>query len=177
MKLLVGLGNPGRRYLKSRHNIGFMVIDRILSDILMVSPHQVKKYHALVYYRQSKDLLFTKPLTSMNSSGKTVGIIVNQYKLKTSDLWVIYDDLDLTLGAYKIQKGKGPKDHKGLLSIYKNIGKKDFWHVRIGVDNRDTKDRIGGEDYVLQNFRSGELIIINSVIVEVIEELQSRVLD
>ena len=142
MKLIVGLGNPGKRYLKTRHNVGFMVIDGILSGVLEVSPHQVKKYHARVYYKQSKDLLFVKPQTSMNISGKSVSLIVNQYKVNTSNLWVIYDDLDLPLGAYKIQKGRGPKDHKGLLSIYKIIGNKDFWHVRIGVDNRDPKDRI-----------------------------------
>jgi PTH1 family peptidyl-tRNA hydrolase len=177
MKLLVGLGNPGERYLKTRHNIGFMVIDRILSDILDVSPHQVKKYHALVYYKQSKNLLFVKPLTSMNLSGKTVRIIVKQYKLNISDLWVIHDDLDLALGAYKIRKGKGPKDHKGLLSIYKYIGKKDFWHVRVGVDNRDPKEKIEGEDYVLQNFKESEIEKINNVIDKVIEDLGSRVLD
>ena len=177
MKLVVGLGNPDERYLKTRHNIGFMVIDRILSDVLDVSPHQVKKYHALVYYKQSNDLLFAKPLTSMNLSGKTVRIIVNQYKIITSDLWVIHDDLDLALGAYKIQKGKGPKDHRGLLSIYENIGKRDFWHVRVGVDNRDPKEKIEGEDYVLQNFKEDERKIIDKVILKIIEELQSRVLN
>jgi len=177
MKLVVGLGNPDERYLKTRHNIGFMVIDRILSDVLDVSPHQVKKYHALVYYKQRKDLLFAKPLTSMNLSGKTVRIIVKQYKIITSDLWVIHDDLDLALGTYKIQKGKGPKDHKGLLSVYESIGKKDFWHVRVGVGNRDPKKKIEGEDYVLQNFKESEIEKISEVIDKVIEDLGSRVLD
>ncbi|MFC1710419.1 aminoacyl-tRNA hydrolase [Patescibacteria group bacterium] len=177
MKLVVGLGNPGKKYKATRHNVGFMVVDKILSDILSVSPHKVKKYHALVYYKQSSDLLFVKPQTMMNDSGKTMRVVVDQYKINMPNIWVIHDDLDLAFGAYKIQKGKGPKDHKGLLSIYESIGKNDFWHVRIGVDNRKLENRIDGEDYVLQNFEEDEMDSVDGVIGNVVEDLMDRVLD
>jgi PTH1 family peptidyl-tRNA hydrolase len=107
----------------------------------------------------------------MNESGIFVKKLVEQYKLDLSDLWVIHDDLDIPLGSYKIQKGKGPKIHKGLMSIDKELGTDEYWHVRIGVDNRPLESRIPGEEYVLEDFRPEEIEIIQNVIEKMAGEL------
>lgn len=176
MKLIVGLGNPGKKYKNTRHNVGFMIVDGLLKE-MGETPHVVKKYESLVFYKQSKNVLLAMPQTMMNNSGISVGIIVNQYKVKLPDLWVIHDDLDLPIGAYKIQLGKGPKEHGGLKSIYEKLGKKDFWHVRIGIDNREKKSHISGEDYVLIPFEEKEVEVFDNVKNKIIEDIKTQVLD
>lgn len=127
--------------------------------------------------------ILAKPQTFMNESGQTVSKIVNQYKIISSDIWVIHDDLDLHLGQYKIQKRKGPKVHNGLLSIYEKLGTRDFWHVRVGVDNREKienrkwkmENYMNGKDYVLMNFNANELKVIKLTIDKVVENLIERI--
>ena len=97
--------------------------------------------------------------------------LIAQYRLNSSDLWVIHDDLDIPVGSYKIQKGKGPKLHKGILSIEQELGTEDFWRVRVGVDNRKPEERISGEEYVLQDFSGGELATLKPVIEEICKKL------
>ena len=96
--------------------------------------------------------------------------LIDHYKIKMPNLWVVHDDLDIALGEYKIQKTKGPKEHKGVKSIENFVGNKNFWRVRIGIENR-FKNQILGEDYVLQDFTNKEVEIINSVIDKIIGEL------
>ena len=153
MKLIVGLGNPGEKYRNNRHNVGHMVVD------------------GLEKRKLPKNVVVKKTAVFMNNSGSVIRRLINRYSLTINYLYVIHDDLDINLGEYKIQKGKGPKDHKGLNSIYDALGSKDFWHVRIGVDNRDPQDRIPGEDYVLQNFNQEELDKVNVVIEEICKKL------
>ena len=137
----------------------------------------------------------------MNSSGEAVSNIVRQYKLKLPDIWVIHDDLDIPLGQYKIQLGKGPKVHNGLLSIYEKLGTRNFWHVRVGVDNRHgeiskslaaseavaesisrdpmrgvKRSLIGGKKYVLEDFSREEMQILDKVIANILADLRSRLL-
>jgi len=190
MKLIIGIGNPGEKYKDNRHNVGFMVLDTLVSQISNFQARSAKlrlfpisnEVRNLKFQSQKKfqsqflkagDLLLAKPQTMMNSSGKALKKLVAHYKIKTPNLWVIHDDLDLPLGSYKIQKGKGPREHKGLLSIYEALGTKDFWHVRVGVDNRDPDNRIGGEAYVLQDFLPEEQEIVKKVINKICDELIS----
>ena len=108
----------------------------------------------------------------MNKSGDAAGYVKKKHpKLNMNDLFIIHDDLDIKLGEYKIQKGKGPKEHKGLNSVYEKLGSKDFWHVRVGVENRDKENRIPGEKYVLQNFEKAEMDIIKKTIQKVAYKL------
>jgi PTH1 family peptidyl-tRNA hydrolase len=153
MRLFVGLGNPGKKYIKTRHNVGHMVID------------------ALQKRQKPKEILAKKTSVYMNDSGAFVKKIVDQYNLNLSDLWVIHDDLDLALGDYKIQKGKGPRLHKGILSIEKELGSDDFIRVRVGVDNRSPENRISGEEYVLQDFTNKELAFINGILPEIVKKI------
>lgn len=151
MKLIVGLGNPGRDYEKTRHNVGFMVI-----DALKKSPH----------FKALKSDQF------MNDSGLFVSKMLKAYSIKPEALYIIHDDLDIKLGEYKIQFGRGPKDHNGVESVEKELGTKDFWRVRIGVDNRPLDNKPLGIEYVLQNFSDEEMVILERVIKEVCEKLK-----
>lgn len=153
MKLIIGLGNPGEKYKNNRHNIGHMVVDALLERKL---PGGVVVKRTNVF---------------MNESGDFVKKLVEQYKVDMPNLWIIHDDLDIRLGDYKIQKGRGPKEHKGLLSIDEALGTSDYWHVRIGVDNRDPNNRTSGYDYILQDFLIDEMDIINDVIGEICKKL------
>lgn len=156
MKLIIGLGNPGEKYQNNRHNVGHIVIDALLKKGL------------------SKEIIVKKTGVYMNESGEIVKKLVEQYKADVSDLWIIHDDLDIRVGDYKIQKGRGPKEHRGLLSIYEKLGTRDFWHVRIGVDNRDPEEKIPGEEYVLEDFTYEEKKILNQIISKVVQDLYER---
>lgn len=192
MKLVVGLGNPGKRYAKTRHNVGFMVLDKLN----VVGQWSESKKGRLLYHWTQKDgekVEFIKPLTFMNESGYSVSYVKRKHRdLDLNDLYVVHDDLDVKLGEYKIQKGKGPKEHLGLLSVYEKLGTKDFWHVRIGVDSRpQTSDNrlqaaenisgnpsfakaIEGRDYVLQKFTDDEMKIVDQVTTEIVKDLMGR---
>lgn len=156
MKLIIGLGNPGEKYRNNRHNVGQMVVDRLLKRGF------------------PRNLVVKKTGVLMNESGKYVKKLVDHYKIETPDLWVIHDDLDIALGNYKIQKGKGPKEHKGILSIEEKLRRNDFWRVRVGVENRAPEERTPGEQYVLQDFKRDELEILKLVIDKIIKELSSQ---
>jgi PTH1 family peptidyl-tRNA hydrolase len=170
MKLIVGLGNPGDKYFQTRHNVGFMVIDQLLKSLNVTSQYN-EKLDSMIGL--SSGNIFAKPDTYMNSSGVAVSKLMQEYKTPLSDLWVIHDDLDITLGKYKIQESVGPRVHGGITSIEKTVGK-DFNRVRVGVDNR--KENIAGEVYVLQKFTPDELLIINSVVDETIMRLKELIL-
>ena len=162
MKVIVGLGNPGEKYAKNRHNVGFMTIDRI------------KEFDGEVL--KTGEVILVKPQTFMNRSGEAVSQIVNFYKVPADDLIVVHDDLDIKLGEYKIQKGVGPKVHNGLTSIEERLGRTDFWRVRVGIDSRQpaADSRQSGEDYVLSDFSSDEEISINKIIKEIIDQLVAQ---
>jgi peptidyl-tRNA hydrolase, PTH1 family len=146
MKLLIGLGNPGERYEGNRHSVGKMLIRRLKKDQIFF-----------------KDLILIESDTFMNDSGRFVAEKFFFYKITPDDLYIVHDDLDLPLGQFKIQKGIGPKVHNGVNNIEQALGTKDFWRIRIGVDNRDPQKRIAGEDYVLQDFTKEELGILKGV--------------
>ncbi len=108
----------------------------------------------------------------MNESGEFVKRLVEQYHMDSPNLWVIHDDLDIPLGSYKIQRGKGPKLHNGILSIERELGSDNFWRVRIGVDNR-IGDKTPGEEYVLQDFTEEEREELKEVINKVAQDILS----
>ena len=169
MRLIVGLGNPEGKHKESRHNVGFIFIDKLIQK--MELPLQFDRKFNSDILQSTGELLFAKPMTYMNSSGIAVAEIVNFYKINTENLWIAHDDLDIKLGEFKIQKEKGPKDHKGLWSIEESVGTTDFWRVRIGVDNRKADDRIPGEEYVLQNFSDEEVGVLDKVLEEATNEV------
>lgn len=172
-KLIIGLGNPGRSYVKTRHNTGYMVVDALARIMTNDQWSMIKKLQSLVINYQPS-LILAKPTTFMNESGKTVKKLVDHFKIKTPDLWVVHDDLDIELGGYKIQFGKGPRLHKGIISIEKELGRNDFWRVRVGVDNREKDKKVSGQTYVLQNFEESEQRVLKETIGKITKELISK---
>lgn len=109
----------------------------------------------------------------MNSSGDEVKKLIASYKLPAASIIIVHDDLDIPLGKFKIQKSGGPKLHRGIASIEQSLGTKEFWRVRIGVDNRDPGERIDGETYVLADFTQHEVKSVLQVFDKVVDKLQS----
>lgn len=157
MYYLIGLGNPGKKYQNNRHNVGHQLIDYLK--------------------KKNIDIKLLKTDCFMNLSGSFVKKIIEKNKIKTEKLIIAHDDLDLPLGSFKIQKGIGPKLHNGLISIEKTLKTKNFWRIRIGIDNRPPKNRINGETYVLQDFLSDEKKTIkNKLFPEILERFTKIVL-
>lgn len=177
MKLIVGLGNPGEKYAKTRHNVGFMVVEKLVGE----KSWSKSKGAPLMYVHmkvEEEAVEVIKPLTFMNESGQAVmGPLKKHSELSSKDVYVIHDDLDIELGEFKVQFGKGPKVHYGVNSIEKTIGTSDFWRVRVGVENRKIKGNRGipGEKYSLQNFRHEEKEMVSRVIEQVVGKLTSVV--
>lgn len=173
MKLIVGLGNPGEKYKLNRHNVGFMFVEYLCKWVDDREWKMEKKFEAEMCEIEikSEKALLVKPQTFMNDSGKAVQKISKNNNLMPNDLIVIHDDLDIKLGEYKIQIGKGPKLHNGIESIENHMHTKEFTRVRIGVDNRSVENRIPGEAYVLQNFTPEEIIILNGVFSEIVIQI------
>jgi len=153
MKLLVGLGNPGAQYSKTRHNIGFMLIENIVGKL-----HMEKKFNCL--YGNIGNILFAMPQTYMNRSGDAVQQIMNFYKISINDLIVVHDDIDLELGRIKVKIGGGNGGHNGLKSIDQNVGI-NYLRIRLGVGRPQYCDVAS---YVLQNFRQEELSIVDKML-------------
>jgi len=168
MKAIIGLGNPEEKYALTRHNVGFMVVDRFAEELGIVLENSPK-----LFARAGKnaDYLLAQPQNYMNRSGQAVQAVLDFYKLSPADLTIIHDDLDIAFGTYKIQQATGPKAHNGLLSIYEALGTDQFTHVRIGVENRQLDNRLSGKDYVLQAFAPAEIETLQAVIGQVAKEL------
>ncbi|KKQ48702.1 MAG: Peptidyl-tRNA hydrolase [Candidatus Woesebacteria bacterium GW2011_GWB1_38_5] len=171
MKLIVGLGNPGDKYKDNRHNVGFVAIDRLAEGMNANSWKKNEKFNAFITSRDPLALL-VKPLSYMNESGKVVKKIFNFFKIKNvGNIIVIHDDLDLGLGKFKIQEGHGPELHNGIISIEREFKSEWFTRVRVGIDNRDSENRMSGERYVLENFKGDEMVILNETIEKITKDL------
>ncbi len=171
MKLLIGLGNPGEKYVRNRHNVGFMFCDFFLSRIAPDLPFKFDKF-SKAEVAKTEQLVIIKPQTFMNRSGESVRkMMIDDKTIKPDALFVAHDDLDIPLGKFKIEKGHGPKLHNGLESIETCIGTKDFSRIRIGVDNRTPENRIPGEAYVLQNFTQEEETVLDQMFSQIYDRL------
>lgn len=160
--LIVGLGNPGKKYGPTRHNIGFMVLEK-LAEIFEIDLKQ-KSFNALwgKGVIAGKNVLLAEPQTYMNLSGTAVRQLQSFFKTDISNLIVIHDDLDLPFGAVRPKVSGGTAGHKGLASIESNLGSSDFMRVRLGIGKPVDKSRIEG--YVLEPFRKEEQAILPEVI-------------
>lgn len=177
MKFIIGLGNPGAEYQKNRHNIGFMLIDQLLESVsgsaVWQSNNKLKAEIAKI-----GQTIFIKPQNYMNNSGQVSAQVINffQKDWKLEDVVVIHDDLDIRLGENKIQLGKGPKAHNGILDLDRHLGGSNYWHVRVGVDSRTPEMKnIGGADYVLENFTSEEMDKLSQTNQSLINQLKDMI--
>lgn len=173
MNIFIGLGNPGEKYQNNRHNVGHIFIDYLVNQLKSVEIKELKeKNKPIAKIYRSETIILAKSLTFMNESGKAIKKILNKFYVPSYKLYVIHDDLDIPLGKFKIQFANGPKLHNGIKSIEKTLKTKDFWRIRIGVDNRKKENWIDGETYVLQNFSPEEKnVLTNEVFLKIIKVL------
>ncbi len=161
MKMIVGLGNPGKEYDNTRHNVGFMVIDEYAKQY-KISGFK-NKFNGLYakIYRNGEYFILVKPLSYMNLSGTVVKKYSNFFKIKPSDILIIHDDLDLPVGKIKIKSKGSSGGHNGIKSIIENLNTEEFAHFKIGIDNNKKMET---KDYVLGKFSKEELEKLNKII-------------
>ena len=175
MKLIVGLGNPGRTYAHNRHNIGFRCLNYFARlHSIRFDHRQCRAKVGLAAVRGEK-LLLAKPGTFMNLNGQSVACLVHKHDIPLSDLLVIYDDLDLPLGKIRLRQTGSSGGHKGMNSIISALESEDFPRIRVGIGRPQAEEQSMSEDaivsYVLSDFSPQEEAIIKSVIATVSEAI------
>lgn len=158
MKLIVGLGNPGKEYENTRHSAGSHLVDMTKRDL----------------GGTKKDIVFFKNTTFMNDSGIDVRKTINRLKISLEDVLVIHDDFDLELGQFRLQFGRSAAGHKGVRSVIEELGSRDFWRLRIGIGHPQTG--VEANDYVLEHFSPQEQQILDSLYPQILAAVQDWVL-
>jgi PTH1 family peptidyl-tRNA hydrolase len=175
MKLIIGLGNPGKTYAHNRHNAGFRCLNYFARlHSIRFDRRQCRARVGLSEVKGEK-LLLAKPGTFVNLSGNPVACLVHKHDISLSDLLVIYDDLDLPLGKIRLRQSGSSAGHKGMNSIISALGSEDFPRIRVGIGRPQAKEQSINEDtivnYVLSDFSRQEEAIIKPVIVKVSEAI------
>lgn len=168
MKLIVGLGNPGEKYERTRHNMGFMVVEALLKQMTPVAKtvwDDNKKFKADIAtlewqpqknHKKAEKVIIVKPKTFMNNSGMAVSLASRFYKVKPEDIWIISDEVDLPLGNLKIRFGGASAGHKGVESIINSLKTDKFWRFRMGIGIQKNAMQVrltkNTDQHVLGNF-------------------------
>ncbi len=155
MWLVVGLGNPGSKYLLTRHNVGFMALDNFLSGIGDPDAKEQFKGLTVKFKMEDQDIVFVKPQTFMNNSAESVQPLMDFYKIALDHLIVAHDDIDQPFGHIKIQKNRGHGGHNGIRDISEKLASADYIRLKIGV-GRPPDPRMNVADYVLGKFNPDE---------------------
>ena len=156
IKLLVGLGNPGNKYSKTRHNAGFLLLDELAKDEGVLFSRQARFFGDLAELRIGSELVYMlKPVTFMNRSGQSVSSVMKYYKISPDEVLVVHDELDFEVGTLKLKSGGGHGGHNGLRDIIASMGVKDFKRLRIGIGRPGAGKVVA--DYVLSDFSKGDL--------------------
>lgn len=163
MKLIVGLGNPGKKYEQTRHNVGFMALDSLAKE-LGLDWNDHKKSKSLL--AKGVDAILLKPQTFMNLSGEAVVAALNFFKLGQEDLIVIHDDLDIELGKIRCTDSSRSAGNNGVQSIIEKLGSQDFRRIRVGI-KKPADSPVPAEKYVLEKFTGAELEMINKLLPEI----------
>ncbi len=171
IKLIIGLGNVGKQYADTRHNVGFLVADEFAKVNAFPEWQEKTKSKALVSedFLNGKKVILAKPTTFMNLSGESVRTLKDFYKLSNNDIFVVHDELDLPFGTIKEKQGGGSAGNNGLKSIIAHIGE-DFHRVRIGIKN-DLAQKIDAADFVLAKFSAEEKKQLGTIIQTALEKL------
>ncbi len=156
MKLIVGLGNPGKEYDGTRHNIGWDAVSAVAEDVEASAFSKKAAYNAEISEGMigTQKVAFMHPLTFMNLSGNAVQTFKSFFKLKNEDILIVQDEMDFPVGTFKFSTGSGPAGHNGILSIQQSLGTRDIARLRIGVDKPEA--RTAREDYVLGKFSAAD---------------------
>jgi PTH1 family peptidyl-tRNA hydrolase len=172
--LIVGLGNPGRNHLYNRHNVGFMAVDRLAArhgiDLKRVQNKAIVGSGRIA----GRPAVIAKPQTFMNLSGEAVGSLANYYKIPTSRLLVIYDELDIPFGVIRLREKGGAGGHNGMRSLIQHLGN-DFPRLRLGIGR--PPGRMDPAAYVLQDFGRDELPLVSDMLTTAVEAVESFIAD
>jgi PTH1 family peptidyl-tRNA hydrolase len=175
MKLIVGLGNPGKTYAHNRHNAGFRCLNYFARLHSIRFDHRQCRAKVGISERRGEKLLLAKPRTFVNLSGNSVACLVHKHDIPLSDLLVIYDDLDLPLGKIRLRQSGSSGGHKGMNSVISALESKDFPRIRVGIGHPQTEEQSISEDaivnHVLSDFSPQEEAAIKPVIARVAEAI------
>jgi len=167
MKLIVGLGNPGKEYEKTRHNIGFMTIDKY-ADKLGVSITK-EKYNGLYAETiiNSEKVILLKPQSYINLSGEVIRRFIDFYKIDIEDILIIHDDLDLEVGTYRVKQHGSSGGHNGLKNIELHLGTQEYKRIKIGISNNKLMDT---KDYVLGKISKEKIDEVKNVVMDILDD-------
>lgn len=166
MKMIIGLGNPGKQYEKTRHNIGFHVIDE-LADRWGPAPVMQTKFNGMytIIHRPEGKVMLVKPLTYMNLSGECVRPLMDYYDITPEEIVVIYDDLDLSPGTIRLRQKGSAGGHNGMKSLIAHLGTDGFNRIRVGIDRPSSGMKVA--DYVLSSFSKEEQPVMGQMVQKV----------
>ena len=158
MRLIVGLGNPGKKYQYTRHNIGFRILDAFVADNVEIDVKWKNNFFSqtLQYKYKDQKIIFAKPQTYMNLSGMAVKQIIDYYDITEEQILVVYDDIHLSLGNLRVRKRGSSGGHRGIESIIKSLGTEEFPRLRIGIKNDSLLQKMDYPSFVLSNFSAQE---------------------
>ena len=168
IRLIVGLGNPGREYETTRHNVGFRWVGE-LARLQNLSFKNETKFHGLAARGQlhGREMLLLKPQTFMNASGRAVGALAQFYKIAPAEILVVHDDLDLPPGVARLKLGGGHGGHNGLKDIIAHLGTRDFWRLRLGIGHPGERAEV--VNFVLNDPRKEERGLIEQAVQRALE--------
>ena len=173
--LIIGLGNPGREYRETRHNIGFMLIDRLCKAAGVNLSRVQSKALVATGSLEGQRLVLAKPQTYMNLSGQSVGGLVKFYKVPLEQIIIAHDDLDLSFGTIRIRPGGGSAGQKGMGSIIQQLGTQEFARLRLGIGR--PPGQMNPSDYVLHKFSSAEQETLNMLLDRSVEAVRTFMQD
>ena len=181
MKIIIGLGNPGEKHQKNRHNAGFIILDEIQKKLEFPGFEFNKKFNAVISEKeidQEKFILF-KPQTFMNNSGSSATAVLNFYKLDPQDLIIINDDLDISVGKYKIALDSSARGHNGVQSIFDALKTQEIKRAKIGVEKETGRAsrRVTGKKFVLEDFTASEFEKVTALSDSIIQEIIQKKLN
>jgi peptidyl-tRNA hydrolase, PTH1 family len=178
-KVIVGLGNPGDEYAHTYHNVGVLALETVLETISgngesdeASGRGQFKKHKQLFLYKETGPFAFVVPLTFMNASGAAVKEALKKFGAGAEDLMVLHDESDLTVGNYKIAKGRGAAGHKGVQSIMDALKTGDFTRVRIGIRPTQETARKKAEEFVLSQIKTADRAVLKKVFAAIADDIK-----
>lgn len=172
MKLIIGLGNPGKQYELTRHNAGFLAVDYFLKNKDTIACQSKFDAQICEYHEGSEKIFLAKPQTFMNASGSAVKEILEYYKLDpTVDLLVIHDEIDLPLGSVRLADNSSAAGHNGVQDIFDELNTKNVHRIRVGIEMRESRDELPTDAFVLQRFTTTELDRLKSEVFPKVNQL------
>ena len=169
MNLFIGLGNPGQSYERNRHNLGFAVIDKIAEHYSLGIWKDKFKGSICDFIIENQKVILFKPSDYMNNSGYSTSELINFYKIPKNNVFVFFDDVELSPGKIRVKLGGGHAGHNGIRDIIEKIGV-DFWRIRLGIGHPGTKKDMG--KYVLSNFSDSDQKWIDIMIASIVDNLK-----